>query len=102
MQGGKISEARKAELRTKIDNRDALKEQLEKQREDMRELRGNIREEEAKQMSSSATASKAKRHIPASLLTMQDELETMKLTIQRLEETYDDAVKELEDLEKLL
>lgn len=56
--GGGISEARKAELQAKIDNRDALKERLEKQREEMEKLEAKIEEAEAQQMSSFSAASK--------------------------------------------
>ena len=90
------------ELRTKMENRDRAKEQLEQKRAAMAELRGRISDAEAQQMSSSTRSAKEKRGKYASDFSMEDELSGMEEAVKLLEETYADAVKELKDFEDML
>lgn len=84
--GGKITDARMAELRAKIEHRDSLKEKLEQQREAMDELRIKIAEAKVEeQLNSSSAAARIKRGIPLKSITMGEELQVMQLAIDRLE-----------------
>lgn len=99
---GKITDARMDQLREHREKRDALKKQIEKEKEEMQEILDRMDAVTQKSISSSAATARKNRGKDISGLSLQDEVDAKQMSIERLEELYADAVQELEELEQMV
>jgi len=98
----KITDARIDELQRLKDLKKELSEKIQTQKDDMQKILDTMDDEAQEVASSSSKAAKAARGIASSSLNHQDTIDTLELTIGRLEEDYSGVEKELEELEEAM
>lgn len=79
-----------------------LKEKIRAQKAEMQKIRDAMNAETQESISSSSRAAKQRRRKVQSSLNHQEVIDSLDITISRLEEDYAHVHKDLEDLKKLM
>jgi len=98
----KITDARIEELKKLAELKGKLKEKIEKKKGTMKKIRDAMEVGgTADIMLSSSTAALTRRRKETSTLTNEDLLESLDMTIERLEERFSKVTEELDQLKEL-
>lgn len=98
----KITDARMKELEQLTKLKDDLKEKIRAHKAEMQRLRDTMDAEARESISSSSRAAKKRRGKDQSSLNHQEVVDSLDITIARLEEHYNNVDNELEGLKGLM
>ncbi len=98
---GKITDARKEQLKILLGRLESIEKEMEQVAEDMATIRSLIDEVSEEILTSTAYEAKYKRRKAGHKMTLKEELEVQEFALQRLEEEQAKHRKELEELKEM-